>query len=254
MNCCISGAVKYRNVQSGRLCRSPLREWEGFKDSGKVGEALFCSLSFNSSFCLDMDTHMHTWTPHTRQPPSSISARASVVTFWLEVCRSVGQRKGLLQQLCASRRGSVWRKQLRLPQYGQETPSNHAHGWWCRTAAWRSSPSSYFYLLIFISCDSLFVSTFFASLTFHSLLSASSSVSKTPRHSLILSFCVSLSQEKSSTTWLHMEEWRKKRPGLNLDRYPAFSPCSVLVSHLCSRLCLRQVAVLCPASGTPKTD
>lgn len=127
MNCCISGAVKYRNVQSGRLCRSPLREWEGFKDSGKVGEALFCSLSFNSSFCLDMDTHMHTWTPHTRQPPSSISTRASVVTFWLEVCRSVGQRKGLLQQLCASRRGSVWRKQLRarLNMVKKHPPTMH---------------------------------------------------------------------------------------------------------------------------------
>lgn len=51
---------------------------------------------------------------------SSISTRAGVVTFWLEVCRSVGRGKGRVccwsparQQLCASRRGSVWRKQHR---------------------------------------------------------------------------------------------------------------------------------------------
>lgn len=38
-------------------------------------------------------------------------------------------------------------------------------------------------------------------------------------HLLIQPLCVL--QEKCSTTWSHMEEWRKKRPGLNLDRYPA---------------------------------
>lgn len=77
-----------------------------------------------------------------------------------------------------------------------------------------------------------------------SFLSISPLISFTRCHCLIPSFCVSLLQEKSSTTWLHMEEWRKKRPGLNLDRYPVFSPLQ------CSGFTPLLSAVLCPASVT----
>lgn len=46
------------------------------------------------SFCLDMDAH--------GSHSSSISTRASVVTFWLEAYRSVGLGEGLLLEQSAA--------------------------------------------------------------------------------------------------------------------------------------------------------
>ncbi len=159
---------------------------------------------------------------------SSFSTWASVVTFWLEVCKSVGrgrEGKGLLLEpslaaaLCLQERlcveavcaASVWpRNTLKQCTWGTAPAS-----------CVEKFPLKIFFKqrLILISCDSRFVSSVcYVWLFFiHCFLSL-------PLSLFLLSLSAALLQERSSTTWLHMEEWRKKRPGLNLDRYPAFSP------------------------------
>lgn len=73
MNCCFSRALKFRNVHSDRLCRSELSEGEGFEDSGFFFCCLFCLVPL----CLSVDTNSIYL--------SSVSTRASIVTFWQEV-------------------------------------------------------------------------------------------------------------------------------------------------------------------------
>lgn len=78
---------------------------------------------------------------HTHKHTHAASTRASVVTFWPEVCRTVGRGKSLLPEpssaagLCLQERLSAEEAASCSSQYGQETPSNHAHGRRGRPAA-----------------------------------------------------------------------------------------------------------------------
>lgn len=218
MNCCFSRG------STETLTRTPLQVsservggFRGFRKSGK-GRRRFCCgflllvILFSSSSC-----HMHMPACST-----SVSTWVSVVTFWLEVCRSVGRGRGSAaaagahgSSFVASRRGWVWRKQRRARlSIVKKRPQTMHMG----DGAGQLLRKSYFYLLIFISS----LPSLHHPLASHSLLLL------TPTPSLSLSF---LLQERCSTTWLHMEEWRKKRPGLNLDRYPAFSSPAVFWFH-----------------------
>lgn len=170
-----------------------------------------------------------------------------VVTFWLEVSKRKGRG---LQQLVPAVSDPAWRKRCTLLNMVKKHPrTTHMGG---KTGQLLSQPGVDTSLqIIFISCWFFgYHLTVFLWIVSHFVLC------------LFLYFCLllilifnfhfiafspplslsrSVLQERSLTTWLHMEEWRKKRPGLNLDRYPAFLPlqCSGFTP-----LHLRQAAVL----------